>query len=85
MKMVHLHPLLRWLTMFQTLLVLYKEEVDIKKPDRMVKMYMFFTGFMLLYPFKYIKTRAYFRNLLSLRWEMYTVRDGLYYKHFKTG
>jgi len=46
---------------------------------------MIFTGALLLYPFKYIKTRSYFRNLLSVRWEMYAVRDGLYYKHFKTG
>ena len=43
------------------------------------------TGFCMIYPFKYLKTRAYYRNLLSVRWEMYAVRDGVYYKHFKTG
>jgi ubiquinol-cytochrome c reductase cytochrome c1 subunit len=39
----------------------------------------------MLYPFKYLKTRAYFRNLLSVRWEMYAVRDGVCYNHFKKG
>lgn len=56
-----------------------------KRPDKMVRMYMFITGFALIYPFKYFKTKAYYRNLLCVRWEMYSVRDGLYYKHFKTG
>lgn len=51
----------------------------------MVRFYMIFTGVCLLLPFKYLKTRAYFRNLLSVRWEMYAVRDGVYYNHFKTG
>jgi ubiquinol-cytochrome c reductase cytochrome c1 subunit len=46
---------------------------------------MILTGFLMLYPFKYLKTRAYFRNLLSVRWEMYAVRDGVYYNHFKKG
>jgi len=56
-----------------------------KKPDKSARMYMFALGFLLLYPFKYLKTKAFYRNLLSVRWEMYSVRDGLYYKHFKTG
>eukprot|EP01015_Nassula_variabilis_P007594 TRINITY_DN1583_c0_g2_i3.p1 TRINITY_DN1583_c0_g2~~TRINITY_DN1583_c0_g2_i3.p1 ORF type:complete len:323 (-),score=74.52 TRINITY_DN1583_c0_g2_i3:172-1140(-) len=56
-----------------------------KKPDRMVKYYMIAAAFTLLLPFKYLKTRALFRNLLSVRWEMYAVRDGVYYNHFKTG
>lgn len=56
-----------------------------KKPDKLVRTYMFLTGFALLFPFKYFKTKAFYRNLLSVRWEMYSVRDGLYYKHFKTG
>lgn len=51
----------------------------------MVRTYMVMTGFALLFPFKYFKTKAHYRNLLSVRWEMYSVRDGLYYKHFKTG
>ena len=46
---------------------------------------MILFGIGLLFPFKYLKTIAYFRNLLSYRFEMYAVRDSLYYKHFKTG
>lgn len=38
-----------------------------------------------LYPLRYLVTRAYFRNLLSFRTEVYAVRDGVYYKHFRTG
>jgi ubiquinol-cytochrome c reductase cytochrome c1 subunit len=44
---------------------------------------MLLTGFVILWPFKYLKTRAYYRNLLSLRHELYSVRDGVYYNHFK--
>lgn len=46
---------------------------------------MIVLGAVLIYPFKYLKTRAYFRNLLSIRYEMYAVRDGAYYSHFKSG
>jgi ubiquinol-cytochrome c reductase cytochrome c1 subunit len=56
-----------------------------KRPDKKAKMLMVFTGICLVYPFKYLKTRAFYRNLLSTRWEMYAVRDGLYYNHFKHG
>lgn len=42
-------------------------------------------GLFMLVPFGYFKTKAYARNLLCLRWEMYAVRDGVYYNHFKTG
>jgi len=56
-----------------------------KKPDKMIFRYMIMTGFALMFPFKYFKTKAFYRNMLSVRWEMYSVRDGLYYKHFKTG
>lgn len=56
-----------------------------KRPDRKVRMTMIFTGILLLIPFKYLKTRAFYRNLLSTRWEMYAVRDGVYYNHFRTG
>ncbi len=56
-----------------------------RRPDKQVRYYMILTGFCLLYPFKYFKTRAHYRNLLSVRWEMYSVRDGAYYNHFKSG
>jgi len=44
---------------------------------------MILTGVALIFPFKYLRTKAYWRNLLSLRWEMYAVRDGAYYNHFR--
>jgi len=40
-------------------------------------------GMLLLYPFAYLKTRGLYRNYLSVRWEIYSVRDGVYYNHFK--
>lgn len=46
---------------------------------------MAFTGLCLLLPFTYFKTRGFYRNLLSVRWEIYAVRDGVYYNHFKKG
>jgi ubiquinol-cytochrome c reductase cytochrome c1 subunit len=46
---------------------------------------MILTGVAMLFPFKYLKTKAYYRNLLSMRWEAYAVRDGVYYQHFKKG
>ena len=42
-------------------------------------------GIALIFPLKYVKTWAYFRNLLSTRNEVYAVRDTLGYKHWKTG
>jgi hypothetical protein len=36
-------------------------------------------------PLKYLRTWAYFRNLISNRAETYAVRDHLGYKHWKTG
>ncbi|CAD8086567.1 unnamed protein product [Paramecium sonneborni] len=56
-----------------------------QRPDKTVRYYMFLTGVALIYPFAYLKTRGFYRNNLSLRWEMYAVRDGVYYNHFKKG
>lgn len=55
------------------------------KPDKSVRTYMWLTAFALIWPFKHLRTRAYFRNLLSTRWEQYAVRDAVYYTHFKKG
>jgi len=55
------------------------------KPVFNVTEYMVISGLALWYPFKYLKTKAYFRNLLSMRFEMYAVRDGVYYHHLKKG
>jgi len=62
-----------------------QRRVGSKKPDKQIRNYMLLTGAVLLLPLKYLKTRGLYRNLLSTRWEMYAVRDGVYYKHFKTG
>ena len=62
-----------------------QRRIGYRKPDKNIRAYMVFTGFLMLWPFRYLKTRAYFRNLLSVRWEMYTVRDGVCYNHFKKG
>lgn len=56
-----------------------------RRPDKEVRKWMIVTAGLLLMPFKYLKTYAYYRNLLSYRTEMYAVRDGLYYKHWKSG
>jgi len=62
-----------------------QRRIGYRRPDKQVRGYMLFTGFLLIWPFRYLKTRAYYRNLLSVRWEMYSVRDGVYYNHFKKG
>jgi ubiquinol-cytochrome c reductase cytochrome c1 subunit len=36
-----------------------------RKPDKKVKIYIFLTGFALIWPFKYLRTRANYRNMLS--------------------
>jgi len=46
---------------------------------------IFLAGVALFYPLTYLKTFSYIRNILSYRNEAYAVRDGLYYKHWKTG
>jgi ubiquinol-cytochrome c reductase cytochrome c1 subunit len=56
-----------------------------RKPDKTVRYYMILTALALVYPFGYFRTRAHYRNFLSTRWEMYAVRDGVYYNHFKKG
>jgi ubiquinol-cytochrome c reductase cytochrome c1 subunit len=56
-----------------------------RHPDKEVRKWMIVTAALLLMPFKYLKTYAYYRNLLSTRSELYAVRDGLYYKHWKSG
>ena len=55
------------------------------RPDKEVRKWMVFVGLCLLIPVRYMRTTAYFRNLLSRRVELYAVRDNLGYKHWKTG
>jgi len=62
-----------------------QRRIGYRKPDANVRMHMWMTGIALFIPFKYLKTRATFRNLLCMRYEMYAVRDGVYYHHLKKG
>lgn len=56
-----------------------------KYPDRVYRLWVVMAGIALLYPLRYLKVKAHFRSLLSIRNEMYSVRDGVYYKHFRYG
>jgi len=56
-----------------------------KRPDFNLWKMMMASGVLLMFPLKYLKTRGHFRNLLSVRYEMYSVRDGVYYHHLKKG
>jgi ubiquinol-cytochrome c reductase cytochrome c1 subunit len=56
-----------------------------RKPDFNVRQNMMVSGICLWWPLKYWKTRATYRNLLCMRYEMYAIRDGVYYHHLKKG
>jgi ubiquinol-cytochrome c reductase cytochrome c1 subunit len=53
--------------------------------DRLFRLYVLVGVGLMLWPLAYIKTTAHYRSLLSVRQEMYAVRDGVYYKHFRYG
>ena len=55
------------------------------RPDRVMRLWVLTFAGILFWPLRYVNSIAYFRQLLSLRYEMYAVRDGIYYKHFKHG
>ena len=56
-----------------------------KRPDRVFRQSVILFGMISLAPLRYVLTNAVFRNIRSYRFEAYAVRDGLYYKHFRTG
>jgi ubiquinol-cytochrome c reductase cytochrome c1 subunit len=56
-----------------------------KNPDRMMRHYSVLSGALLFVPFSVFVLRGRFRNYNSYRREMYAVRDGVYYSHFKSG
>lgn len=56
-----------------------------KNGDRAWRLFAAMVGVALMYPLKYLKTKGYYRSLLSLRNEVYAVRDGVYYNHFRYG
>lgn len=56
-----------------------------KHPDRVFRLYTIMMSLVLLYPLRYLNIRAFYRSANSLRYEMYAVRDGVYYKHYRYG
>lgn len=56
-----------------------------KFPDWHFRLYVLIFGILLLYPLRYLSIRGYWRSLNSIRYEMYAVRDGVYYKHYRYG
>lgn len=57
-----------------------------KKADRMVRYYAAFSAIILLgAPLRHLIGKAYFKGMSSYRYEVYAIRDGVYYSHFRTG
>lgn len=57
-----------------------------KRADRMMRLYaIIFGGLIIAIPLKSILGTGYFRALTSYRYELYAIRDGVYYSHFRTG
>jgi len=68
-----------------TFIAYMQRRTGARKPDFHVLWHMIWTGVLLLTPFKFWKTKALYKNLLCMRYEMYAVRDGVYYHHLKKG
>lgn len=62
-----------------------QRRVGAKHPDRLFRMNLLFFGAICCLPLWYVTTNGWIRNILTSRFEVYAVRDGLYYKHFRTG
>jgi ubiquinol-cytochrome c reductase cytochrome c1 subunit len=56
-----------------------------RRNDKLARQTMIFLGMLLILPIRYVRTKGLYRNLLSTRTEAYAIRDGLGYKHWKTG
>lgn len=56
-----------------------------KSPDFNFKKWIIITGMLLIYPLFKVAHQGPIRNYMSYRFEVYAVRDGLYYKKFRTG
>lgn len=66
-------------------LTFMQRRTGFRHPDRVFRLFTIMLSVALIYPLRYLVVRGYWRSLLSLRYEMYAVRDGVYYKHFRTG
>lgn len=52
----------------------------------MTRMYAIVTGCLILgAPLRHLIGKAYFKGLSSYRYEVYAIRDGVYYSHFRSG
>lgn len=56
-----------------------------KFPDRVFLLHVLGISLVLMWPLHFLNVRAYWRSLFSTKHELYAVRDGLYYKHFRSG
>lgn len=56
-----------------------------KMGDRIARLTAIVCGFIMLYPLKYTLVKGRVRASLSIRNELYAVRDGVYYNHFRHG
>lgn len=56
-----------------------------KNPDKRLRNGLIALGVLLMYPVKHVVVRGALRNMMSYRAEAYAVRDGVYYKHFRSG
>lgn len=66
-------------------LTFMQRRIGHKYPDFQFKIWCFMIGCVAIFPLRYVVTTGFARNVLSYRLEQYAVRDGLYYKHFRTG
>ena len=62
-----------------------QRRVGAKLPDKRFKFDLIVFGLVLLAPLRYMGSNAIMRNMMTYRFEAYAVRDGHYYKHFRTG
>ena len=56
-----------------------------KNPDRLMRLHSLYFGSLFLLPILLMSLRGTFKNYSSYRREIYAVRDGIYYSHFKSG
>ena len=62
-----------------------QRRVGAKRPDTSMRYGILLVGALCMYPLFKIINNGLVRNYLSYRFEVYAVRDGVYYKHFRTG
>ena len=56
-----------------------------KDPDRKMRYYSVGFGATMMIPVLFLSMRGLFRNYMSFRKEIFAIRDGIYYSHFRSG